>query len=279
MDPIRLMINGVPGNMATKVLEHAVENPEFEIIPFAFTGPDITELTFKGIARNGVLTIIELIPPGRRNEIEDIKMDWMPFLSVDFTAPDAVAPNVEFYCQNALPFVMGTTGGDQKLFQPIIKRSKICAVVAPNMAKQIVAFQAMMAYAAETFPNAFKGYTLEITESHQQGKKDTSGTARAMVEYFNRLGIPFTVDQIIMVRNPEKQRNLGVPEECLKGHAWHTYTLRAEDGTVMFQFMHNVNGRDTYAEGALDALRFLQKNVEIGVKGMAFSMIDVLKGM
>ena len=70
-----------------------------------------------------------------------------------------------------------------------VEASSIPAVIAPNMAKQIVGFQAMMEFAAKEFPNLFKGYSLEIIESHQKGKADTSGTARAMVGCFNQLGV------------------------------------------------------------------------------------------
>ncbi len=75
-----------------------------------------------------------------------------------------------------------------------------------------------------------------------------------------------------------QQSKLGVPEAYLGGHGWHTYTLRSEDGTVFFQFTHNVNGRDIYASGTLDAIHYLAKKIEQGAKGRAFTMIDVLKG-
>jgi 4-hydroxy-tetrahydrodipicolinate reductase len=212
-------------------------------------------------------------------KISTIKEQQGPFLSVDFTHPSAVNPNAEFYCQAGLPFVMGTTGGDrQKLMETVIS-SSIAAVIAPNMAKQIVGFQAMMEYAANTFPALFEGYTLEIKESHQDGKADTSGTAKAMVTYFNQLGVPFSEDQIIKIRNPEiQQTQLGIDEEYLTGHGWHTYTLVSEDRTVRFEFTHNINGREIYGRGTLDALLYLSEKVKAGVKGKMFTMIDVLKG-
>jgi len=136
-----------------------------------------------------------------------------------------------------------------------------------------------MEYAAESFPNLFKGYNLEIKESHQKGKADTSGTAKAMVGYFNQLGVPFCEDEIIKIRDPEIQKKqLGIDEAYLTGHAWHTYTLVSEDRTVRFEFTHNVNGREIYARGTQDALVFLAQKVDAGVHGRIFSMIDVLKG-
>jgi 4-hydroxy-tetrahydrodipicolinate reductase len=175
---------------------------------------------------------------------------------------------------------MGTTGGDRQKLVQTVEQSDITAVIAPNMGKQIVAFQAMMEYASKTFPGVFNGYDLEIKESHQKGKADTSGTAKAMIGYFNALGTPFSKEQIVMERDPKTQQTQwGVPEAHLGGHGWHTYTLRSQDDTVFFQFTHNVNGRDIYARGTLDAIHYLAKKIEAGAKGQAFTMIDVLKGV
>jgi 4-hydroxy-tetrahydrodipicolinate reductase len=276
MEPINVMVNGIPGNVACTVARHVRGDRRFRLIPSSFTGPEIQDPvhTIAG-------TAIRLIrPEGREAAVGELRTAHGEFLSVDYTHPSAVNANAEFYCRHRLPFVMGTTGGDRQKLEDTIRSSRIAAVVAPNMAKQIVGFQAMMEFAAQTFPDLFKGYRLEIRESHQKGKADTSGTARAMVGYFNRLGIPFSADQIRMERDPQIQKtSWGIPDEHLNGHAWHTYTLVSEDGTVRFEFTHNVNGREIYVLGTLDALLFLRDRVAAGMQGRMFSMIDVLKGV
>jgi 4-hydroxy-tetrahydrodipicolinate reductase len=175
---------------------------------------------------------------------------------------------------------MGTTGGDRKLLEEIVKVAATPAVIAPNMAKQIVGFQAMMEYAADTFPGLFKGYTLQVVESHQKGKADTSGTARAMVGYFNKLGVNFDMDNIEMIRDPEiQEKEWGIKREHLSGHGWHTYTLKAEDGSALFEFKHNINGRDIYVSGTFDAVLFLKKKLDHPDKSRKlYTMIDVLNG-
>jgi 4-hydroxy-tetrahydrodipicolinate reductase len=70
----------------------------------------------------------------------------------------------------------------------------------------------------------------------------------------------------------------GIPPEYLSGHGWHTYTLISVDKTAKFEFTHNINGREIYAEGTLDAVLFLKQKLAQGAKGRVFSMIDVLKG-
>ena len=74
-----------------------------------------------------------------------------------------------------------------------VKDAGLWAVIAPQMGKQVVAFQAAMKVMADQFPGAFKGYTLTVTESHQTSKADTSGTAKAIVESFNDLGCDFDI--------------------------------------------------------------------------------------
>ena len=44
---------------------------------------------------------------------------------------------------------------------------------------------------AEQFPGAFAGYRLQVVESHQRSKVDTSGTAKAIVQSFQKLGLDF----------------------------------------------------------------------------------------
>ncbi len=274
MNRIKIMVNGMPGNMADNVAKHAIDDDRFELIPYSLTGPEITE------DKHNIdsIAVTLLRPENSEQAIDGIIEKEGAFISVDYTHPLAVNSNAEFYCKHGLPFVMGTTGGDRKLLKDTIRQSSIPAVIAPNMAKQIVGFQAMMEYAAKTFPDLFKGYSLEIRESHQKGKADTSGTAKAMIRYFNSLGIPFTEDEIFKERDPERQTSKwGIPKEYLGGHGWHTYTLVSDDRTVSFEFTHNVNGRDIYAAGTLDAISYLHKKIEDGVKGTMFTMIDVLR--
>ncbi|MBU0992658.1 MAG: dihydrodipicolinate reductase [Proteobacteria bacterium] len=276
MNQIKVMVNGIPGNVAVIVARHVKCDDGFELLPYSLTGPEITTPSFK----LDDFTIRLVTPEKKEQTIKDIIAKEGTFITVDYTHPSAVNGNAEFYCQMNLPFVMGTTGGDRNRLTDIVVKSTIPAVIAPNMAKQIVGLQAMMAYAAENFPGIFKGYDLEIVESHQQGKADTSGTARAMVGYFNQMGVDFDEADIQMERDPEIQKTKWqIPEEHLKGHAWHTYTLLSHDKSVKLAFTHNINGRDVYSLGTLDAVRYLNQKLAEGHKGKVFSMIDVLKNI
>jgi 4-hydroxy-tetrahydrodipicolinate reductase len=274
MKKIPVLIAGMPGNMGRIIAGHALFDSRFFVVEASLTGPEITEQTCKVKEKD-----FELIGPKRHFEfLTNLKKQHPGLIVVDYTHPSAVNANAGLYCKAGVPFVMGTTGGDRQALVALVEQSKGIAVIAPNMAKQIVAFSAMMEYAASSFPGLFEGWSLDVTESHQQGKADTSGTAKAIVGCFKKMGVDFDIADICMLRDPVRQRALGVPEEFLSGHGWHTYRIASPDKTLSLAFSHNVNGRDVYYPGTADAIVFLNKKIAQGVLGQAFSMIDVLKG-
>ena len=276
MEKINLMINGLPGNVAITIAKHTLKDERFNLLPYSLTGPEIDDLIFN--IDDFELFLIQ--PDSRDEQINDIKTRYDDIFTIDFTHPSSVNSNALFYIKKNLPFVMGTTGGDRDKLIDDINQGGVPAVIAPNMTKQIVGFQAMMEYAANTFPDLFKGFTLEIDESHQKGKADTSGTAKAMVRYFNQLGLKFSDKDIKKERSPEIQRNVWkVPEEHLGGHGFHTYKLKNKEGTCQFKFEHNICGRDIYVSGSLDAVLFLHHQLLVKPKNenKYFTMIDVLK--
>lgn len=270
----KIMINGLPGNVARTLVPAVVADERFELVNYSLTGPEIEENAYTVDGNT-----IALVRPHERDQVvETIVSEHGNFISVDYTHPKAINDNAAFYCNHGLPFVMGTTGGDREALLRTVEGSSISAVIAPNMAKQIVGLQAMMAYAAEHFPGLFAGYSLEVRESHQASKADTSGTAKAMVHYFNQLGVSFSQSDIIRVRDPDEQKAMGIPEEHLNGHGWHTYTLVSPDKNATFRIVHNINGRDIYTQGTFDAVMFLANKSAANETGKVYSMIDVLGG-
>lgn len=268
MKKIKIIVNGLPGNMATEVAK-AILGSTMELLPVSLTGPEVTQ---KSVVIDG-FTIFLVSPENKELLISESRPD----IIIDFTVPTAIKNNITFYTENEIPFVLGTTGGDLDFITKKVIESGIVAVVAPNMAKEIVAFQAMIEYAAKSFPGAFKGYQLEVVESHQKNKADTSGTAKAIIASFNQLGVPFTVSQIDKKRQESDYEAMGIPREHWDGHGWHTYTLKKPDGSVFFQFTHNVNGRGAYVAGVLEAVNFLQTVTELPFRYCGvYSMRNVL---
>eukprot|EP00184_Porphyridium_aerugineum_P003449 CAMPEP_0184706508 /NCGR_PEP_ID=MMETSP0313-20130426/36794_1 /TAXON_ID=2792 /ORGANISM="Porphyridium aerugineum, Strain SAG 1380-2" /LENGTH=293 /DNA_ID=CAMNT_0027168061 /DNA_START=366 /DNA_END=1247 /DNA_ORIENTATION=- len=274
---LAVMVNGLPGAMASEVAK-AVTRRHLKLLPYAMTGANVTE---KEKQINDVH--VQLITPQYASEaLEKIHACYPNMVCIDYTHPSVVNANASLYASKGISYVMGTTGGDtEKMISEVKhKGGHMYAIIAPNMGKQIVAFQAAMKIMADQFPNAFAGYTLTVVESHQKTKADTSGTAKAVVASFNKLGLNFNVSQIEMVRDPKQSVDrMGVPEEAaLTGHAYHTYHLTSPDGSVNFEFQHNVAGRTVYAEGTVDAIQFLHHQRSLKSKQHVFDMIDVLRG-
>ncbi|XP_076916785.1 4-hydroxy-tetrahydrodipicolinate reductase 2, chloroplastic-like [Bidens hawaiensis] len=268
-----IMVNSCMGKMGQAVIEAGV-SAGLHIVPASF-----------GIQTDAGKTVqvggkdIQVHGPSDRETVLASSLEEYPNLIViDFTVPNAVNDNAELYCKAGVPFVMGTTGGDRDLLYKTVEDAMLYAVISPQMGKQVVAFLAAMDIMAKQFPGAFSGYTLEVLESHQATKLDISGTAKAVISCFQKLGVSFDLEQIQLIRDSKQQiEMLGVPEEHIKGHAFHTYRLKSPDGTVSFEFQHNVCGRSIYAEGAVDAALFLSKKIQSKADKKIYDMIDVLR--
>ena len=270
------MVNSVTGKMGRAVAEAALR-AGLALVPYTLCGP---EEAAQDDAVSVCGTRVELVGPQQRDElIPHLQAQHPGLIMVDYTTPHVVHTMAQLYARHNAPFVMGTTGGDRDRLLRDVANSGVYAVIAPQMGKQVVAFQAMMETMAERFPGAFAGYTLRVTESHQASKQDTSGTAKAVVASFAKLGLDFSIDKIEMVRDEEEQiRWMHVPESALQGHAFHTYTLESPDSSVMFEFNHNVCGRSIYAEGTVDACLFLARKIAQNAEQKLYDMVDVLRG-
>jgi len=275
-----VMVNGLPGNMGLEVSAACLRRG-FTVAGIALTGPGMAETVEVDDLEGGAKQTVRLLQAGSE-EAEAAVLALQAetegqLITIDFTHPTAVNGNVEFYAKLGMPFIMGTTGGDREALMKVTEDAGIFAVIAPNMCKQIVAFQATMEHMAEHFPGCFGGYSLDITESHQSYKADTSGTAKAMVGHFQQMGPEFSVDQINLIRDEPQQLAFGVPQSAIEGHAFHTYTLDSADKDVQFQFKHNVCGRRTYCEGVADTVEFLSRQISAATEKKIFNMIDVLR--
>jgi 4-hydroxy-tetrahydrodipicolinate reductase len=281
---IYVMVNGMPGPMATAAAEACLRKG-LKLAPVAMTGPDLEPMTivvYDPISEKS--SEVRLIPSSQKDEliasIKGLKTSCgeKNLLAIDYTHPSAVNSNAEFYVEQNLPFVMGTTGGDREKLVNGVNDAKHFAVIAPNMAKQIVAMQAALEDLAKKFPGAFASYKMACTESHQKTKADTSGTAKAVIDSLKELSDDkFTYDDIEMIRDDQGAIDFGVPENALNGHAFHRYTMTSGDGTTQFALEHNVAGRSIYAEGTADAVNFLAGRVREEAEGKVYTMINVLE--
>jgi 4-hydroxy-tetrahydrodipicolinate reductase len=277
--PVPIMVNDLTGKMGRAVADAVVARGADQcfLVPVALSGQAKDPVDVGGVE----VEIRSVLDGDAGATLDELKSKYPGMIVVDYTLPAAVNANASLYVKHGTPFVMGTTGGDRESLADEVRASRLPAVIAPQMGKQVVAFQAAMRLMAENFPGAFTGYTLTVTESHQSSKVDTSGTAKAIVQSFNDLGCGFDIEDARLVRDePTQLGEMRVPKEHLLGHAFHTYKLTSPDGSVGFEFQHNVCGRSIYAEGTVDAALFLAQKTQSATspgEETLFDMIDVLK--
>ena len=179
-----LMVNGLPGAMGIEIAAACLRRG-VELAPFALTGDSVQQedITVDD-GCGGPSHVVKLYKASDREALADAAKAAYPtsgsLVCIDFTHPSAVNVNAEWYAKHDLPFVMGTTGGDRDALTRCVSNAGLYCVIAPNMAKQIVALQAALEHMATEFPGSFDGYKLRIVESHQSTKADTSGTAKAI---------------------------------------------------------------------------------------------------
>ncbi len=287
MKKIVVRVNGLSsdptqGKMARVLAKEVIKSADMQLCSNCLIGPQ---------EENGIITIDGFSVTGFKPEERNVILrGMMADIDVDFTTPLSVKLNVDFYTERELPFLLGTTGGnkngcDERYIAKKVAESKINAVVAPNFSKEIVAFLESIKYWARTFPGSLKGYEIKIIESHPASKKDVSGTVMSMLPTFDKLGVSYSIEQVDRdkVRNEEGYRNLGIPEKYWNAHGWHFFSFRRKDDeSVLLEYTTKVIGRETYAYGAMDAIRFLHEKNKNAFKssdvGHVYSMINVMKG-
>jgi 4-hydroxy-tetrahydrodipicolinate reductase len=152
-------------------------------------------------------------------------------------------PEVIDYCTGtgSILFELSTTG------TPIPDTVCFPVVICPNVNILMLQFMAMIRQAAPLF----RGYKIEIAESHQSSKKSKPGTAIYLAK---TLGIPES--DIRSERDPAVQNaEMGIPRQHLDRHAYHRIVISNQDTELKFET--KVLGKTAYAA----SLSFIIDNI------------------
>lgn len=151
---VTIVMNGLPGAMGIEVAQACLRRG-MRLAPVGLTGPSRQGETIDIEGPDGTNTV-RLVPgpsstsPDASAECEAVgaELERMraaaggKLVCIDYTHPLAVNANAAWYARHGLDFVMGTTGGDRAALEATVTKSpSLYAVIAPNMAKQIVALQ------------------------------------------------------------------------------------------------------------------------------------------
>ncbi len=251
-----VILVGMPGDMGTRLFDAIKASSDFEIAQMtildsnydialtgdSIRGKPIDEDFLRGFGARGIY--LEK-PVGHQAVLVALKAKYGGnLIGINFADGPGFGVNNQLL-DYEIPFLSGVTGATKEQESELarkIQNSKISAGLVKNFAVPVLS----LIDHNENYAVAHKEEMREcvdvcVRESHQQTKKDPSGTAIRMSQIFGIMGAgncPFDSKDIKanrkkyegifdMIRDPEVQRARGVPEKHLGGHGHHEYTLKA----------------------------------------------------
>ena len=192
---------------------------------------------------------------------------------IDFTRPEGTLAHLRICREMGISAVIGTTGFSDAQKQEITAATKdIAIMLSPNMSVGVNVTLKLLEMAARALSS---GYDIEIIETHHRHKVDApSGTALKMGEVVAAaLGRDLKGHAVFAREGVTGERDpLAIGFSAIRGGDI------VGDHTVMFagigeriEITHKASSRDSYAQGALRAVRFLS-----GQKPGLYDMFDVL---
>lgn len=161
-------------------------------------------------------------------------------VAVDFTAPDAVLPNIEACLRARKAMVVGTTGwyGQMEKVRQAVEAAGTGFVFGANFSYGVNLFFQIVQAAAPALAHGYGGH---ITERHHIHKKDApSGTAAA----------------IQRILEQASGARAGITSER-QGEVTGTHTLALDSNGDRIVLTHEAKSRRTFAEGAVRAAEWV----------------------
>lgn len=163
---------------------------------------------------------------------------------IDFSAPEALLPHLDWAIAQKKPIVIGTTGwqAERGAVQQKVKASGIGCIASPNFSLSVLLFRQLAQQAAALLTSLLH-YDVAGIELHHQHKKDApSGTAKALQE-------------ALLPLFPHKQEIPFASVRC--GEIPGTHTLMFDSIGDTITLTHEAKSRDGFAEGAVIAAEWL----------------------
>ncbi len=264
---VEVVVAGAAGRMGGRILALARESPDIRVAA-ALERPGHPAL---GQDAGGLAGIGPLGVPVSDDPAPALTRDRV---LVEFTTPEATLEHLRLAATQGARAVVGTTGLQPAQTDELAALARRTAVVySPNMSIGVNLAFRVLALMARALGDE---YDVEITEIHHRTKKDApSGTAQRMAEVIAEalgrdLGKVGVYGRHGMV-GERGAKEIGV-------HALRGGDVAGEH-TVVFstlgerlELTHRAHSRDTFARGALRAVRFVAT-----AKPGLYSMHDVLR--
>jgi 4-hydroxy-tetrahydrodipicolinate reductase len=259
----KLAVIGAAGRMGRRIISLAAESGEFDIVA-AIEKPDHPD-----IGKDAGLTAA-----GAALNVQ-INNNWPPAadVAIDFSQPPVANHTIDCCTKNNIALVLGTTGLSPDQQGKLKDASKkIPLLYATNMSIGMNVLFSIVGKAASLLGDE---YDTEIIEQHHRFKKDApSGSALTLAENICKATGKKFPDCLVHGRSgKETLRQKGtVGIHAVRAGdivGVHSVLFSTVGETVTLN--HTAHSRDTFAQGALLAAKWL-----IGKKPALYSMADVL---
>lgn len=226
---MKVIVNGIDGAMG-KLLAAAIE------------------------ATDDMEVVAGITPTGAGDYLEMVEYQGPADMVIDFSHHSATVPLMDYCVSRGLPVVVCTTGQTPEEMAYIEKAAGSVAVFkSGNMSVGV----AIVAKAVKEIAAKFGGCDIEIVETHHNRKVDApSGTAVMLA------------DAVIEAR-PELHYNTGRSGDCKRqpdeiginsvrmGNIVGIHEVMFGTNTQTITIKHQAHDRGLFADGAVDAARFL----------------------
>ncbi len=263
---IRLAVAGASGRMGQTILRLASQDAAFKITgalehaSHPALGKDI------GFLMGGSPIGVTLVSDSTR------ALDKADVL-IDFTHPTATEKNLKAVLKKKAAYVLGTTGLSQRSLRSLrLAAQTIPIVQSPNMS---IGVNVLFKLAEISGKALDEHYDIEIAETHHRMKKDApSGTALKLVEILAKVrGLHLKKDVIFARQGEVGARPKGkIGVVALRGGdviGDHVLSFLGDGERI--ELIHRASSRDSFAQGALQAAKFLARQ-----KCGLYNMLQVL---
>ncbi|MBI5726198.1 MAG: 4-hydroxy-tetrahydrodipicolinate reductase [Planctomycetes bacterium] len=261
---IKIGLSGAGGRMGRRIAAMAIEGEQYDIIAAVEApgspclGKDMGDLA--GCGPFGLKVAHST------SEKPDV---W-----IDFSLPDSTVIWLEHCRGLGVPMVIGTTGMTESQQAAVSDAARAIPVVhAPNMSVGVNVLLKLVADAAKILGG---DYDIEVAETHHRMKKDApSGTAIALAKSVCSATGKNYGEVAVFGRGGQHPRRAGeIGMHALRlGDTIGEHTVYFGNMGETVTLGHSAHNRDTFAQGALRAARWL-----VGRPAGLYTMQDVLFG-
>ena len=198
----------------------------------------------------------------------------IPDIIIDFSSPAATMELLEYAKDLNIPIVIATTGFSEQQEAKILEAANTVPIFkSSNMEPKIALLKKTVRMLAPYLADC----DIEILETHHNRKKDApSGTAILLANAIKE-ALPDSEKKIVYGRTGKREQNeIGI-SSMRGGNIVGEHTIYFFGKSETLEFKHTAYSREGFAEGALNAARFLLARFLFEEPPRLYTIDDMIK--